>query len=382
MIALTLKVLNHILMKYGVNEVIMIDVYGTLGPSCQNEDTMSEMFALGMTGIRINLSHVMLKDCENSIEMIKRAAFKAGKAPKILIDMQGPELRIGDIDNPIALLSGERIVFVSSGSASGSSASGSSASGSSASDSSAYSNSASVSGGIALDQRIIDALEPGREVLLDDGKILAEVISRSDRNAELKVTRGGVLSGRKSIAIVGKSVEMPPLTDKDIDNLKVAAEYGVTGVMQPFVRSAEDLKQLRAELDNNNGKEIKILAKIENLKGVENLESFFEYSDEIVIARGDLGNAVPLWELPRVQKDIASRCRKHSMPFMVVTQMLSSMEHSKVPTRAEASDIYNAVLDGAGSVMVTGETAVGENPIEVIRYLSKTAEVALNSLSE
>ncbi len=350
----------------------MIDVYGTLGPSCQNEYTMSEMFALGMTGIRINLSHVMLKDCENSIEMIKRAAVKAGKTPKILIDMQGPELRIGDIDEPIALLSGERIVFVSSGSASGSSAS----------DSSAYSNSASVSGGIALDQRILDALEPGREVLLDDGKILAEVISKNERSAELKVIRGGVLSGRKSIAIVGKSVEMPPLTDKDIDNLKVAAEYGVTGVMQPFVRSAEDLKQLRAELDNNNGKEIKILAKIENLKGVENLESFFEYSDEIVIARGDLGNAVPLWELPRIQKDIASRCRKHSMPFMVVTQMLSSMEHSKVPTRAEVSDIYNAVLDGAGSVMVTGETAVGENPIEVIRYLSKTAEVALNSLSE
>ena len=374
----------------------MIDVYGTLGPSCQNEDTMSEMFALGMTGIRLNLSHVMLKNCAYSIEMIKRAAFKAGKTPKILIDLQGPELRIGDIDEPIALLSGERIVFVSVGSASGSSASDSSASGSSASDSSAsgssasdssasdssasdssaYSNSASVSGGIALDQRIIDALEPGQEVLLDDGKILAEVVKTATTTAEMRVIRGGVLSGRKSIAIVGKSVEMPPLTDKDKENLKLAAEYGVTGVMQPFVRSEDDLKQLRAELDNNNGKDIKIFAKIENLKGVENLESFFDYSDEIIIARGDLGNAVPLWELPRLQKDIATRCRTYNMPFMVVTQMLSSMEHSKVPTRAEVSDIYNAVLDGAASVMVTGETAVGEYPVEVIRYMVKTVESA------
>ena len=110
--------------------------------------------------------------------------------------------------------------------------------------------------------------------------------------------------------------------------------------------------------------------------GVENLESFFDYADEIVIARGDLGNAVPLWELPRIQKDISARCRAHSMPFMVVTQMLSSMEHSKVPTRAEVSDIYNAVLDGAASVMVTGETAVGENPVEVIRYLVNMSQAA------
>ena len=322
----------------------MIDIYGTLGPSCQNEDVMSEMFALGMTGIRINLSHVMLADCADSIEMIKRAAKKAGISPKILIDMQGPELRIGDIKEPIQLAEGDNIAFGENG--------------------------------IELDHRIIDALEIGQQILLDDGKILAEVVKTTTTTAEMKVRRGGAISGRKSIAIIGKSVEMPALTDKDKENLRIAAEYGVTGVMQPFVRSAEDLKQLRAELDNNNGKDIKILAKIENLKGVENLESFFDYSDEIIIARGDLGNAVPLWELPRIQKDIASRCRSHNMPFMVVTQMLASMEHSKVPTRAEVSDIYNAILDGASSVMVTGETAVGEFPVEVIRYMVKTVESA------
>ncbi len=326
----------------------MIDIYGTLGPSCQNEDILSQMFENGMTGIRINLSHVMLVDCADSIEMIKRAAKKAGISPKILIDMQGPELRIGDIKEPVELVEGDNITFGENG--------------------------------IELDRRIINALEPGQQVLLDDGKILAEVVKTTTTTAEMKVLRGGALSGRKSIAIVGKSVEMPALTDKDKENLKIAAKYGVTGVMQPFVRSADDLKQLRAELDNNNGKDIKILAKIENLKGVENLESFFDHSDEVIIARGDLGNAVPLWELPRIQKDISTRCRSHNMPFMVVTQMLASMEHSKVPTRAEVSDIYNAVLDGAASVMVTGETAVGEYPVEVIHYLVNTTETAQNRM--
>jgi pyruvate kinase len=186
--------------------------------------------------------------------------------------------------------------------------------------------------------------------------------------------RGGTLLGRKSIAIVGTTVDMPALTDSDIENIKLAASYQITGVMQPFVRSADDLKAVRKVLDGFGGKDIKIYAKIENTRGMENLESFFEYADEIVIARGDLGNAVPLWELPRVQKDIAARCNKADMPFMVVTQMLSSMEHSKVPTRAEVSDIYNAVVDGAHSVMVTGETAVGEYPVEVIKYMVKTTE--------
>ena len=169
---------------------------------------------------------------------------------------------------------------------------------------------------------------------------------------------------------------MPALTDSDFENIKIASEYNITGVMQPFVRSADDLKAVREALNNSGGQDIKIYAKIENTTGVENLESFFEYADEIVIARGDLGNAVPLWELPGIQKDISSRCSDHHMPFMVVTQMLAYMEHSKVPTRAEVSDIYNAVCDGASSVMVTGETAVGDYPVEVIRYLVNTARTA------
>ena len=322
----------------------MIDVYGTLGPSCTSEEVLSEMFREGMTGIRINLSHIMLCDCLEDINKVKRAAFGQGVNPKILIDMQGPELRIGSLSEPLSLKDGDVLVL--------------------------------GQGGVPLDKRIHAALEEGQEILLDDGRIAAKVNSASDVQANATVTRGGVLNGRKSIAIVGRSVDMPALTDSDIENIKLACEVGIYGVMQPFVRSADDLKTVRTVLDENGGKDIKIFAKIENTSGVQNLESFFDYADEIIIARGDLGNAVPLWELPGVQKDIARRCNEAGMPFMVVTQMLSSMEHSKVPTRAEVSDIYNAVLDGASSVMVTGETAIGENPVDVVRYLKKTASAA------
>ncbi len=330
----------------------MVDIFGTLGPSCDNEEILYKMFAEGMTGIRINLSHVKLTDCAASIDKIKKAADRYGITPKLLIDMQGPELRIGSLDKPLELREGEF----------------------------AYFSGAIVEGEaqkneniIPVDSIVAASLEPGKEVLLDDGKILVKVLEKGGECVKAEIIREGSLSGRKSIAIVGESIEMPALTEDDLVNIKDACKYGVTGVMQPFVRSKEDLISLRKELDDNSGQDIKIYAKIENLAGVENLESFFPYADEIIIARGDLGNAMPLWELPRVQKDIAGICRKNDMPFMVVTQMLSSMEHSKVPTRAEVSDIYNAVLDGAGSVMVTGETAVGENPVEVIKYLSKTA---------
>ena len=325
----------------------MIDVFGTLGPGCRDEATLSEMFAEGMTGIRINLSHVMLIDCLDDLDKVKRAASTNGIVPRILIDMQGPELRIGKLDEPISLNEGDELML--------------------------------GQGGLTLDSRILKALEPGGEILLDDGRIAATVAETGDGSAKARITRGGKLTGRKSIAIVGRTVDMPALTDSDIENIKLACKSGIYGVMQPFVRSADDLLEVRKMLDANGGKDIKIYAKIENQSGVENLESFFEYADEIIIARGDLGNAVPLWELPGVQKDIARRCRAAHMPFMVVTQMLSSMEHSKVPTRAEVSDIYNAVLDGAASVMVTGETAIGEYPADVIRYMKKTAEAAYNN---
>jgi pyruvate kinase len=318
----------------------MVDIFGTLGPACDDEKVLCKMFATGMTGIRINLSHVMLSECMASIDRIRSAAKENGITPKILIDMQGPELRIGKFDGAKELASGDMLKLGRNG--------------------------------IAVSGAVLAALESGDEVLLDDGKILGKVAAVSEDSANVEIIRGGELTQKKSLAIKGKTIELPAITEDDRENLRLAKDLGITGIMQPFVRSRKDLEEVRSALHECCADNLKTYAKIENLQGLENIESFIDLSDEIIIARGDLGNSMPLWQLPHAQKRISKICNDHQKPFMVVTQMLASMEKKEVPTRAEVSDIYNAVLDGAASVMVTGETAIGVNPVEVIRYLHET----------
>ncbi len=328
----------------------MVDIFGTLGPACDDEKILEKMFAVGMTGIRINLSHVMLSDCKESIKRIHDAAKTNGIVPKILIDMQGPELRIGRFEGTIKLEAGEEIRLGQNG--------------------------------IPVSTEVIKALEAGDEILLDDGKILGIVIETDKESALLKINRGGELVQRKSVAIIGKTIDLPAITKDDRENLLVVKDLGITGIMQPFVRSRQDLEQVKSALNESGAEELKIYAKIETLKGLANIENIIDLSDEIIIARGDLGNSMPLWELPHAQKKISRLCNEHKKPFMVVTQMLASMEKKEVPTRAELSDIYNAVLDGTSSVMVTGETAIGINPVEVIKYMYNTVQEALKHMED
>ena len=211
------------------------------------------------------------------------------------------------------------------------------------------------------------------EVLLDDGKIRVRIVEANGQEATAMVLMGGVLKPHKSIKVVNINVPMPVLTGHDLCNIRQAKEYGVTALMQPFVFSGEDLKQVRKILIEENAEHLQIFAKIENRIGADNLENILPEADLIVIARGDLGNDMPLWELPAVQKKIENACKKYEKPYMVVTQMLSSMENNPIPTRAEVSDIFHAVYHGADAVMVTGETAVGMYPVETIKYLANTA---------
>ena len=326
----------------------MPEIYGTLGPSCCDTDTLCAMLDAGMTGMRLNLSHITLHDAAEEIESLRRAAERRGTKPQLLIDLQGPELRIGALQRPLILSTAEDVLL--------------------------------GPGGIPVPEIVIPALIPGQHILLDDGKLLLETVGPGKNGITARVIRGGTLQSRKSIALPGCSFHTPPLTEQDLLNLAHAEDYGVTGVMQPFVRSRADLSAVRAALDKNGGQRIRLFAKIENREGLEHLDELIPACDEIVIARGDLGNSMPLWELPRVQKEISAKCRAAGRDFMVVTQMLNSMEHSAVPTRAEVSDIFNAVCDGAASVMVTGETAAGEYPVEAIRYLANTAREAADYL--
>ena len=224
---------------------------------------------------------------------------------------------------------------------------------------------------------LLRACSPGQTLLLDDGKLLLTAEPpETDEALPLRVVRGGLLERRKSVALPGCEVVAPALTESDRAQLAAARAYGVTAVMQPFVRSREDLIAVRSALNQAGGQAIRLLAKIENAAGLEKLETLLPCCEEIVIARGDLGNAMPLWALPAAQKRIAAACRAAGRDFMVVTQMLDSMTHRPVPTRAEVSDVFNAVLDGAASVMVTGETAAGDYPAQVIRYLTHTVREA------
>lgn len=321
----------------------MVQIYGTLGPACSDAETLARLFEAGMTGVRLNLSHVGLPGAAEQIEHLHAAARRCGVKSQLLIDMQGPELRVGVLPAPLPLEDGAAVRLGTE---------------------------------IPLPPAVLPHLTPGQEVLLDDGKLLLRVTKSLPEGALARVERGGVLQSRKSAALPGVDVRLPAMTGSDRENLRLARDYGVTGVMQPFVRGREDLECVRGALDAAGGQDVRLFAKIENLDGVEKLAELIPAADEIVIARGDLGNSGPLWKLPALQKRISAACREAGRPFMVVTQMLASMEQNPVPTRAEVSDIFNAVLDGAASVMVTGETAVGSYPVEAMTYLVNTVREA------
>ena len=317
-----------------------LEFYGTIGPACAQLETLQRMVEAGMTGIRMNLSHGPLSAHKDWLDMIHAVGI-----PQLLIDLQGPELRIGTLTQPLVLEPGQSLRL--------------------------------GQGGVPCPAALVQAARPGQNLLLDDGRLLVQVAGADGAALQCTVVRGGTLQSRKSLAAPGLAVASPTLTEADLQNLQLAGACGVTGVMLPFVRGAEDIRTLRQALEQAGAGQIRIFAKIENLAGVQALPEFLPLVDEVVIARGDLGNAMPLWELPRCQKQLSAVCRSAGVPFMVVTQMLDSMRSRAVPTRAEVSDIYNAVADGASSVMLTGETAAGQYPVEAMEYLVRTARTAL-----
>ena len=318
-----------------------MEIYGTLGPACANAAVLEQMFRSGMTGLRLNLSHTSLEESAPLLEQMHLAAERCGVRPQLLIDLQGPELRVGKQGLPLLLEEGVRLPLRR----------------------------------LALPEHLYAALQPETELLLDDGRLCVRVLPAG----EGRVLRGGTLAPGKSVAVPGLCAALPALTAADRKNLSLASAFGVTGVMQSFVRSREDVEEVRTALC---GTGLRHFAKLENRAGLDSLEQWIGLPDVLVIARGDLGNAVPLWELPGVQKRVAARARQAGKPFLVVTQMLASMERTAVPTRAEVSDIFNAVLDGASALMLTGETAAGRYPAEAMDYFCRTIRAAEAFLRE
>lgn len=327
-----------------------MEYYATLGDPCARRDIIDQLFQVGMTGIRVNLSHTSLTKCAPLLEEVYwPAARQAGRADAhLILDLQGPELRIGELSRPVKLREGDDVLL--------------------------------GDGGIPVPQSILQSARPGQQLSIDDGALLLEVRRSAPAVLLCRVVRGGPLLSRKSLSLLGTEIDTPTLTPADLENLKQAGRLGVTHILQPFVRSRRDIEVLRQALGELGLDQVRIMAKIENRQGLERLDEIMEGADQICIARGDLGNSIPLWKLPAIQKDIARRCQKQKKHFCLVTQLLWSMEQRPVPTRAEVCDIYNGVLDGAGSLMLTGETAAGKWPVLSLHYLVRTAEEALNAI--
>lgn len=326
----------------------MIQTYATLGPACYRLETLTPMLAAGLTGVRLNLSHKALVECRPWVENLQRAAVLTGTQPELIIDLQGCEIRIGELRRPMTLQTGDTVLIGKLG--------------------------------IPAEGDVIAAMRPEMTLLLDDGAIQLAVESVADGSARCRILRGGTLKSRKSLFLPDVDLQRPILSDKDRVDLLLAAEYGVTGIMHPFIRRRRDLEELRAAMAQKGLSHLRVFAKVEDLVGVENLADWLELADVVTIARGDLGNAMPLWQLPHVQKQISAVCRAHNKPFLLVTHLLESMTYRPIPSRAEVVDIYNACADGAAAVMLTGETAQGKYPVEAVQYLINTVREAEKDL--
>ena len=396
------------------NKTRQIELFGTLGPSCSEVSVLKEMIEEGMTGMRLNLSHSNLTQAAGLIRNYHEAAALCGVSPELLIDLQGPTLRIGALQEPVELADGAVFWLAEDRFVEDGVLTGQTCAAPESLPAAPAMNGAPVAPApndlplVPVAQHILRAMNTGDRVLFDDGAIEAEVILARDVSgaaplsresscaaplpqdapdapdvsgaaplrAQLRVVRGGVLKSRKSLKIVDRSVDGPVLTPQDIQNLKLVREYGVTSVMLPFVRSGKDLRALRTAMEELGCGGLRIFAKIENREGVSHIEEIIPEADMVVIARGDLGNDVPLWELPGVQIDLGEACKAAGKPFLVVTQLLFSMIERPVPTRAEMSDIFYAVTGGASALMLTNETAAGKYPAAAMRYLLLAAEAA------
>lgn len=313
--------------------------YATLGPSCCDTAALSALLRRGVTGFRLNLSHTPLAARADWIAALHEAERKTGLRAQLMIDLRGPEVRIGDMPVPLPLAEGAAVT---------------------------------LGADIPVDGDVLDALRPGMTVLLDDGAMALTVVD----GGVCRVTRGGTLTGHKSLTLEGVDLRRPALCGADLADLSQVAALGVNAVMQPFVRSAGDLRVVRQTMAENGLANAELFAKVENQPGLDALPDWLALCDVVTIARGDLGSSLPLERLPAAQKHIAALCRSRGKPFLVVTQLLHSMIDHPSPTRAEVLDIYNAVLDGADCLMLTGETAQGRYPLESADWLIRVAQEA------
>ena len=329
-------------------------IVATIGPSCSSPDQLDALVAAGMDAARLNLSHGTHDDHRERASLVREAQERAGRPIALMGDLQGPKIRVGDLSAPMQLTPGDHVTVVVGRDG--------------------------ADGELPIAPAAIgEVLRPGHEVLIDDGHVRLQVEEVGEGRAVCGVVVGGPVTSHKGVNLPGVPIPIPSLTRKDLDDLEFALELGCDFIALSFVRSAADVRDLRALLDQE-GSTAHVIAKIEKAEAVDALDDVLVEADAVMVARGDLGVEIGPALVPLVQKRIILKSLDRGKPVITATQMLESMIHHPEPTRAEASDVANAILDGTSAVMLSGETAVGEFPVEAVQTMDRIARAVEPSL--
>ncbi|MGN0385292.1 MAG: pyruvate kinase [Lachnospiraceae bacterium] len=329
----------------------------TIGPACEEITVLCEMCLAGMNVARLNFSHGTHEEHQKKIDAVKKVRERLNLPIPIMLDTKGPEYRIKTFENgKIWLHEGDEFTFTTK---------------------EIEGNEKRVSVNY---KQLMENLRVGDTILVNNGLVVFKVVEINDTEAKCKVVTGGELSNRKSMNFPGKVMKHEFLSEQDKEDLLFGIKNEVDFVAASFVSKKQDIADMRAFLDKNGGKDIDIIAKIENRAGVENIEEICEIADGIMIARGDLGVEIPAMEVPAVQKYLISKCRLLGKRVITATEMLESMIHNPRPTRAELSDVANAVYDGTSAVMLSGETASGKYPVAAVKNMVETVAFTEKSI--
>lgn len=326
-------------------------IIATLGPASSNKETILRMVQAGADVIRINFSHADYELVKQNVNLIREINSEYGFSTSILGDLQGPKLRVGVVKEGSYLNPGDILTFTNE---------------------KVEGDSTKV---YMTYERFPLDVKVGERILIDDGKLVLEVIETNGKDiVRAKTIQGGPLSSKKGVNLPNTLISLPALTEKDIEDANFILDNEFDWIALSFVRHAQDIKDLKELIDAHpKGKEFRtpIIAKIEKPEGVKNIDEILYECDGIMVARGDLGVEVPMEEVPLIQKTLVEKSRKYSKPVIIATQMMETMINSLTPTRAEVNDVANSVLDGADAVMLSGETSVGKYPAEVVRTMAK-----------
>lgn len=332
-------------------------IVATLGPACSSKEIIKKMMDAGVDVFRINFSHADYTDVAERIRIIRELNEEFGYTTAILADLQGPKLRVGVMKEDVVVNEGDLVTFQTAEDVPG------------------------TPDNVYMTYKAFPQdVKAGERILLDDGKLIFEAVS-TDKKAKVvcKVIQGGPLKSKKGVNLPNTKVSLPALTEKDIRDAIFAIESKVDWIALSFVRTPEDLKDLRELIEKHSDHKIPIIAKIEKPEAIENLDKLVAHCDGFMVARGDLGVELPAHEVPLIQKKLINRAKLARIPVIVATQMMETMITSLTPTRAEVNDVANSVMDGADAVMLSGETSVGNYPVQVIEKMTQIIEAVEDS---